>query len=171
VTTVCGIDFTSRPRNSKPITCVEATLTNGVLRYRDIQYLSDFTEFEAKLSAPGPWILGIDFPFGQARRFIENIGWPAAWSGYVDHCAGLSKAEFRRVLEAYKKPRPYGDKEHRRETDKLAGSISPQKLYGTPVPERDLVIATMGFQVDPPRNAPQLLWEALAPLLANPPPQ
>jgi CubicO group peptidase (beta-lactamase class C family) len=39
------------------------------------------------------------------------------------------------------------------------------------VPERDLVIATMGFQVDPPRNAPQLLWEALAPLLANPPPQ
>jgi hypothetical protein len=42
--------------------------------------------------------------------------------------AGLSDA-----LEAYRRDRPAGDKEHRRATDIAAGSISPQKLYGTPV--------------------------------------
>jgi hypothetical protein len=31
------------------------------------------------LQRPGLWIADIDFPFGQARRFIETIGWPRSW--------------------------------------------------------------------------------------------
>lgn len=81
----------------------------------------------------GPWIAGIDFPFGQARRFIEGIGWPLSRSEYV-HCTGqFGRAGFRAALEGYKKDRIAGDKEHRRATDEAAGSISPQKLYGVPV--------------------------------------
>ncbi|MDL2398429.1 DUF429 domain-containing protein [Rhizobium mayense] len=90
-------------------------------------------EFEIALSSPGPWIAGIDFPFGQARRFVENIGWPRIWEDYVRLVGTLSKPEFRDTLEEYKRDRPYGDKEHRRETDVVARSISPQKLYGVPV--------------------------------------
>jgi hypothetical protein len=45
----------------------------------------------------------------------------------------LGRGAFRKALDAYRASRPAGDKEHRRETDVAAGSISPQKLYGTPV--------------------------------------
>ena len=93
----------------------------------------DFEGFEDALRRPGPWIAGIDFPFGQSRKFIENIGWPLTWAGYVQHVKTLGRKGFRQALDAYRAGRPEGDKEHRRATDIKAGSISPQKLYGTPV--------------------------------------
>jgi hypothetical protein len=85
------------------------------------------------LQRPGPWIAGIDFPFGQSRTFIENIGWPGTWAGYVDHAARLGRDGFRAALDGYRAARAPGDKEHRRATDRATGAISPQKLYGTPV--------------------------------------
>ena len=75
----------------------------------------------------------MDFPFGQPRKFIENIGWPRTWAGYVDYVSTLEREEFRSELEAYKEDRPAGDREHLRKIDVVAGSIGPQKLYGTPV--------------------------------------
>jgi Protein of unknown function (DUF429) len=81
----------------------------------------------------GPWIAGIDFPFGQASKFIERIGWPRDWLGYVRHADSLGRDGFRKALDAFRKGQLDGDKEHRRETDVAAGSISPQKLYGVPV--------------------------------------
>lgn len=85
------------------------------------------------LREPGPWIAGLDFPFGQSRRFIENIGWPPNWRDYVPHAASLGKEGFVNKLDAYRTSRKPGDKEHRRETDKLFGAISPQRLYHIPV--------------------------------------
>lgn len=130
---VYGIDFTSRPRRSKPITCVECQLERGRLQAVNLHEWPNFKEFEAMLQKPGPWIAGLDFPFGQSRRFIETIGWPDRWSEYVRYSKGLGRKEFRVALDDYRKKRPPGDKEHRRATDIAAGSISPQKLYGTPV--------------------------------------
>jgi len=130
---VYGIDFTSRPRPAKPITCVHCPLEGGVLRAAELETFSDFAAFEAMLRRSGPWIAGLDFPFGMPRKFIENIGWPEIWADYVEHAARLGKAGFRAALEDYRRHRPAGDKEHRRATDIAAGSISPQKLYGTPV--------------------------------------
>ena len=130
---VYGIDFTSRPCKPKPITCRHCRLEGDVLRALAPTALSSFTDFEAALDRPGPWIAGIDFPFGQARRFVEDVGWPAAWKDYVQHADGLGKAGFEAVLNDYRKAQPVGDKEHRRSTDKLAGALSPQKLYFTPV--------------------------------------
>ena len=130
---ILGIDFTSRPRRGKPISCARCQLTDDILHFEELIEWSDFEEFESALVRPGPWIAGIDFPFGQSRRFIENVGWPKDWSEYVRHSHLLKRDGFRSALENYRKPRPKGDKEHRRQTDIAAGSISPQKLYGVPV--------------------------------------
>ena len=130
---VYGIDFTSAPTRRKPITCLNCRLEGGVLRAGSMEAFADFAGFEAMLRRPGPWIAGLDFPFGLPRKFIANIGWPRSWAGYVEHAARLGKAGFRDALESYRRDRPAGDKEHRRATDIAAGSISPQKLYGTPV--------------------------------------
>ena len=130
---VYGIDFTSRPSRRKPITCLVCELDGDVLQTLKLLEWQSFDGFEAALAQPGPWIAGFDFPFGQARRFIETVGWPATWPGYVDYVSTLSRSQFRQALDDYRAPRPTGDKEHRRTTDIAAQSISPQKLYGTPV--------------------------------------
>lgn len=130
---IFGIDFTSSPSRRKPITSVFCRLTGNVLSQESVQNWSAFDEFEAALERPGPWICGIDFPFGQSRRFVENIGWRQDWSWYVAHVQGLGRNGFRDALNDYKRDRLAGDKEHRRATDHRAGSISPQKLHGIPV--------------------------------------
>ena len=130
---IYGIDFTSRPKRSKPITCLECMLDGDRLQAGELTEWRSFEGFEAALERPGPWIIGIDFPFGQSRTFIENIGWPDTWQDYVQYAKALGREGFRAALNDYRAKRSPGDKEHRRATDIDAGSISPQKLYGTPV--------------------------------------
>ena len=130
---ILGIDFTSRPSRRKPITCIYCTLDDSALRTQSFEEWPSYESFEAALANPGPWIAGIDFPFGQARRFVETIGWPPSWAAYVHHAGQLGRTGFREALNSYKQNRIAGDKEHRRATDETAGSISPQKLYGVPV--------------------------------------
>jgi Protein of unknown function (DUF429) len=131
---VMGIDFTSRPKRRKPLTCLHCTIEGRDLHADHLQSWSRFSEFEDALQAPGPWIAGIDFPFGQSRKFLENVGWPCQdWASYVTHAGSLGRDGFRNELEAYRAPRQKGDREHRRRTDEAASSISPQKLYGVPV--------------------------------------
>ena len=130
---VLGIDFTSAPSRRKPITCARADFDGARLSLVELMHLHDFESFEALLATPGNWIAGIDFPFGQARRFVENMGWPLTWDGYVDEVSRLDRNGFREVLEDYKRDRPPGDKQHKRTCDVLTRSQSPQTLYGTPV--------------------------------------
>jgi hypothetical protein len=130
---IYGIDFTSRPSRRKPITCLECRFDGLRLAAGELTEWRDFEGFETALRRPGPWIAGIDFPFGQPRIFIENIGWPGTWAGYVDHAARLGRDGFLAALDGYRAARVAGDKEHRRATDRATGAISPQKLYGTPV--------------------------------------
>jgi len=130
---VFGVDFTSRPTKAKPITCAECRFDGQVLRLMGIDTFSTFAGFETWLGSPGPWIAGLDFPFGQARKLIRNLGWPSAWSDYMALIANMQRVEFVGLLEDYKRDRAAGDKEHLRETDRLAKSASPQKLYNPPV--------------------------------------
>ncbi|MCB1772788.1 MAG: DUF429 domain-containing protein [Gammaproteobacteria bacterium] len=130
---IIGIDFTSRPSRRKPLTATEGRLDGDHLRIEALRTWPDFAGFESALADAGPWIAGIDFPFGQARRFVENIDWPRTWGGYVDHVASLTRPAFRSLLDDYRRDRAAGDREHRRATDIATGAISPQKLYGTPV--------------------------------------
>jgi hypothetical protein len=132
---VIGIDFTSRPTQRKPLTCLHAMLKGRVLHIEAgaLERWSTFTQFEAALQRPGPWIAGIDFPFGQSRTFIENAGWPRDWAGYVAYVGSVSRESFRDELQRYSMDRPYGDKLHQRTTDVGTSAISPQKLNFTPV--------------------------------------
>ena len=130
---VLGLDFTSAPTRRKPITCLACTFDGGALRAEQLNPLVTFEDFERALQSQGPWIAGVDFPFGQARKFIENVGWPRTWAGYVAHAQKLGRHGFCDALSSYRASRPYGDKEHKRKTDETQGSISPQKLYGVPV--------------------------------------
>ena len=137
--TIYGIDFTSNPKSGKPIVGIECRLTGDSLEigespWRLFRTFGEFENFLATPPAEGQWIAAIDFPFSQSLRFIENIGWPCRWADYVgQRVKPLSRQSWRDVLDGYKSHRPYGDKEHLRETDKLAGSVSPQKHYGVPV--------------------------------------
>ncbi|MGZ3215096.1 DUF429 domain-containing protein [Paracoccus sp. T5] len=130
---ILGIDFTSSPSKRKPITCLHCTLEGEYLRTQSLEEWPRYDTFEAVLAQPGPWIAGIDFPFGLARRFIATIGWPLTWDAYVRHAGEFGRAGFCEALNSYRENRANGDKEHRRATDQGAGSISPQKLYGVPV--------------------------------------
>ena len=134
---VYGIDFTSRPTRGKPITCIECRLVGDLLQAVKMRKWRSFEEFERFLATPPAgtsWITGIDFPFGLPLRFIENMGWPTRWAEYIDQkVQPLDRASWRKTLDDYKRPRPAGDKEHLRATDRAAGSLSPQKQYGVPV--------------------------------------
>ena len=132
-TRILGIDFTSAPTARKPITCAVASFDGRRLKLIELARWQSFAEFESALAEPGLWVAGMDFPFGQSRRFVENIGWPHHWNGYVQEVAALDRKGFRQALEDYKEKRAAGDKHHRRACDRLSQSQSPQTLYGTPV--------------------------------------
>ena len=130
---ILGIDFTSTPTKRKPITCVTAELTERSLEVSSLSGWTDLSQFEEGLAQSGPWVAGIDLPFGQSRKFVNNKGWPRSWKGYVQHVSTMTRKEFRTELDDYRQNRMVGDKEHRRACDIQVGAISPQKLYGVPV--------------------------------------
>ena len=130
---VIGIDFTSAPTRRKPVTAAEGTLANGELVIEPVRLLASFKEFEEEIAAPGPWVAGIDFPFGQPSRLIRALGWPRLWNEYVRDVEAMGKDEFERAVKAYIKDQPYGKKYQLRTTDKLAKSQSPMNLVRPPV--------------------------------------
>lgn len=130
---IYGIDFTCAPWRRKPITCALARLDGDLLRVEHVVGLRSLAAFEASLRAPGPWVAGFDFPFGQPRKLIESLGWPTSWTGYVSAAGQLSRPEWVDLLQGYSAARPAGDKHHFRPCDRLARACSPMMLYRTPV--------------------------------------
>ena len=130
---IFGVDFTSAPNSKKVITCIQCRLDKNGLSLESFDCITSFDEFENFLRQPGPWVAGMDFPFGQPRKLIENIDWSHTWEGYVRHVGGMTKSEFVETLAKYRDGRDKGDKQHLRVTDKLANSRSPMMLYGVPV--------------------------------------
>ena len=130
---VYGLDFTSAPRREKPIICVAATLIESALHVESLVGFESFDTFENFLGSPGPWIAGMDFPFGQPEKLRRNLGWPESWGEIARLVGELSAAEFGQLLTEYRNARVSGDKHHRRDTDVLAKSQSPMTLFGVPV--------------------------------------
>jgi hypothetical protein len=130
---IYGLDFTSSPTRRKPITCAQCELSDAVLTVEDCLTMPSFAEFEAFLHSDGPWLAAFDFPFGQPRSLVANLGWPQDWPGYMRVVASMSKAEFEDTLHSYRAERLPGDKLHLRLTDRLAGAISPMMLHRVPV--------------------------------------
>ena len=130
---IWGIDFTSAPTKSKPITVAQCRLTDGELIVSCVRSLADFHSFEQTLRARGPWVAGIDMPFGQPRKLINAFRWPTVWKDYVARVERIGKTRFEDKLNSYRKKQPKGQKEHLRYTDKSAKSRSPMKLFFQPV--------------------------------------
>ena len=63
----------------------------------------------------------------------SNSAGPLVAESYVTYAGTLGREGFCKALDAYRFPRPFGNKQHLRRTDTLARSLSPQKLFGIPV--------------------------------------
>ena len=130
---VFGLDFTSAPGRRKPLVALHCEFTGGVLRVEDAVTLTDFGQFEVWLETPGPWVCGMDFPFGQPASLVSALGWPADWPGYVDTVARLGKEGFEGAIRADMASRPYGSKWRYRLADRRSGSSSAMMLFRVPV--------------------------------------
>lgn len=130
---IYGLDFTSAPMRCKPITCACCELNDTILIVKSCLKMPSFADFEAFMRSDGPWLAALDFPFGQPRKLISNLGWPQSWEGYMRIIASMGKAEFEDTLLSYRASRAPGDKLHLRSTDQLAGAISPMMLHRVPV--------------------------------------
>jgi hypothetical protein len=153
---IIGVDFTSRPRKTKPIVCAACELTGERLELKEIELLESFKVFEDLLKTEGEWLCGIDAPLAQPRELIEDLKLPLSWSGYVKAFAEMGREQFVDCLNAYRKSQPTGQKEHLRKVDRRAKAISPMKLYGVPV-------GKMFFEL-----APRLLETSLNILVLRP---
>ncbi len=130
---IYGFDFTSAPSRKKPITCAACELHGNLLCVQDCLRLTSFEDFEAFLRSHGQWLAALDFPFGQPRKLISNLGWPETWEGYMRIIASMGKKEFEETLKRYRESRQTGDKQHLRATDAYAGARSPMMLHRVPV--------------------------------------
>ena len=95
--------------------------------------MTNFAGFEAFLEKPGPWVCGMDFPFGQPGDLVAALGWPEGWAGYVGEVARLPKEEFEGLIRADMARRPPGSKWRYRLADRRSGSSSAMMLFRVPV--------------------------------------
>jgi hypothetical protein len=130
---IYGLDFTSAPGRRKPIIVLGCTLQGDSLRVEDSETLTDFGGFEDFLQRRGPWVCGMDFPFGQPRSLITALGWPEKWEGYVGEVDRLAKEEFEGKIRADMAKRPAGSKWRYRLADRRSGSSSAMMLFRVPV--------------------------------------
>lgn len=130
---IYGLDFTSAPGKRKPLVALGCTLEAGALRIEDSREMTDFDGFEEFLRLPGPWVCGMDFPFGQPGSLIEALGWPASWEGYVGKVGAMPKEEFEGAIRADMARRPKGSKWRYRLADRRSGSSSAMMLFRVPV--------------------------------------
>jgi hypothetical protein len=130
---IFGLDFTSAPGRRKPLIVLGCTLEKDSLRVEDSETLTDFGGFEDFLQRRGPWVCGMDFPFGQPRSLIATLGWPESWEGYVGEVGRLPKEEFEDKIRADMETRPAGSKWRYRLADRRSGSSSAMMLFRVPV--------------------------------------
>jgi Protein of unknown function (DUF429) len=130
---IFGLDFTSTPGRRKPLIVLGCTLEGDSLRVEESETLTDFGDFEDFLQRRGPWVCGMDFPFGQPRSLIATLGWPESWEGYVGEVGRLPKEEFEDKIRADMEMRPAGSKWRYRLADRRSGSSSAMMLFRVPV--------------------------------------
>ena len=130
---IYGLDFTSAPGRRKPLIVLGCTLERDSLHVENSETLTDFGGFEDFLQRRGPWVCGMDFPFGQPRSLISALGWPENWEGYVGEVGRLPKAEFEEKIRSDMATRPAGRKWRYRLADRRSGSSSAMMLFRVPV--------------------------------------
>ncbi|MBA3390460.1 MAG: DUF429 domain-containing protein [Rubrobacter sp.] len=131
---IYGLDFTSAPSRKKPLQAVGCSFDGDFLRPESLEEkMIGFSTFEEFLRKPGPWVCGMDFPFGQPKRWVRDLGWPASWEGYVKTVAKMSKEDFEAIVREYSRTQSEGNKLPKRLVDRRAGAQPPMKLDFIPV--------------------------------------
>jgi len=130
---ILGVDFTSAPRRTKPITVAVGVLADDVLLVERVDRIGDFEGFERLLRTPGPWVGGFDFPFGLPRELVAALGWPLSWPALVHHYASLERATIAAAFAAFRAARTTGNKYAHRASDAASGAHSSMKLVNPPV--------------------------------------
>ncbi len=128
-----GVDFTSAPTRSKPITWARGHRVGHVVQLAGVDALASLTAFDDALRHPGPWIGAFDLPFGLPRELVLHLGWPTDWIGCMRHYASLSRDEIRATFAAFCDARPAGSKFAHRACDAPAGSSASMKWVNPPV--------------------------------------
>lgn len=170
---IYGLDFTSAPARRKPLVALGCTFKDNALRVENDETLTSFGAFEGWLETSGPWVCGMDFPFGQPRDLVRAQGWPGDWSGYVGEVAGLGKEGFENAIRADMAARPPGSKWRYRLADKRSGSSSAMMLFRVPVGKMFFQgaprLLTSGVSVEPcrPNRNSRVAVEAYPALVAR----
>jgi hypothetical protein len=170
---IYGIDFTSAPKPRKQLTVASCSLDGEQLHVEAFERLERFEDLASLLARPGPWVAGLDFPFGQPQQLIDDLGWPPAWEGYVEQAANITLAEFTEALAAFRARQPPGQKQPPRATDLPAGSRSAMMLFGVPVGKMFFrgapILMRAGVSVLPcrPRPESRVALEIYPRLVAN----
>lgn len=147
---VYGIDFTSSPsardsqaKAAKWMTLASCNLEGKLLIIDSFEKLNgekkdDYSPFVSTLSSDGPWIAGIDVPFGMPLECIEYFRWLRCddagqdWSTYVERCRTVNnRKKFKQLIESWRHPiktNSKGENERVRKyrlVDKPIGAQSP----------------------------------------------
>jgi len=130
---VFGVDFTSAPRRAKPIRVAVGRRHGAVMQLKGLTALQSLDDFSAWLAQPGPWVAGLDLPFGLPRELVEQLGWPTDYAALMAHYAALDRAEIRERFSAFCAARPVGAKFAHRACDGPAGSSTSMKWVNPPV--------------------------------------
>jgi hypothetical protein len=124
--TLWGVDFTSAPTPRKPIVVASGICVGRVLRLQQLQQLPRMVQFEELLQHSGPWLAGLDLPFGLPREFVQaqNLGSTAAqvMAQVQQRCA--TRMAFRAWVDAWGANRPAGTRLLHRRTDGAMPGIS-----------------------------------------------
>jgi hypothetical protein len=134
---VLGIDFTSAPSATKPITVAvghwRRKASRAVYALERVIGLESLPAFERFLRDDGEWLGGFDLPFGQPRTLIEHEGWPTEWPAFVRFFCAEPRERLRAVFRRWCAARPPGDKFAWRRADKPAGSSPAMRWANPPV--------------------------------------
>lgn len=128
-----GLDFSSAESSDKKNTVVECDLDGRRLEVATVRRLDRPEDVKDALREPGPWAIGIDFPFGLPRPFVEAVGWGSTWQEYVHRSRLLTWERLKAEISAFRAARPTGQKHPLRHTDSRAGALSPLMTDGIPV--------------------------------------
>ncbi len=130
---VYGIDFTSAPCARKPLVCAMCRLQEDRLLLDALCSFESLDCFANLLRSEGPWVAGMDFPFGLPRDFLAPLHWTPSWADYVARAAGLPRDRFKELARKAAASRPSGRRYARRRVDRLAGAQSPMNVTRPPV--------------------------------------
>ena len=130
---VLGIDFTSAPCARKPLMAALCRLEGRRLGIDALCTFESMDCFRNLLGCDGPWVAGMDFPFGLPRDFVRPLPWPEEWCGYVGEASRLKRSEFRELARRAAAQRPQGARYALRAADRVAGAASPMNVTRPPV--------------------------------------